>query len=344
MVEELKITVVGAGSWGTALAILLAGKGFPVRLWVYETDLCQVMQSTRENLLFLPGFKLPANIEPINELAEAVSDSDFIILVVPSHVFRGVLSQMVPYIHPDSILVSATKGIENDSLARMSEIMIELLPETYHERIAILSGPSFAREVCQQTPTTVVVASKAVEVAERVQLLMTTPYFRTYTNNDIVGVEIGGALKNVIAIAAGTTDGLGFGANTKAALLTRGLAEMTRLGLALGANPLTFAGLSGMGDLILTCNSALSRNYTTGYKLGQGNSLEKIVTSMHMVAEGIKTTQSAYQLALRLGVEMPIIEQVHAILFENKKPELAVYQLMTRKLKRENHQIQDVQP
>jgi len=337
--SDLKIAVIGAGSWGTAVTILLANKGFHVKLWVYEQDLCQVMQSTRENLMFLPGFSVPENVEISNDLSAVVRDCEFIFLVVPSHIVRSILTQIIPDLYAECILVSATKGIENVTLMRMTEIMIELLPPQFHDRLAVLSGPSFAREVCQRTPTTVVIASSRTDIAERVQQLTNAPYFRTYTNSDVVGVEIGGALKNVIAIAAGTTDGLGYGANTKAALLTRGLAEMTRLGLALGANPLTFAGLSGMGDLILTCNSALSRNYTTGYKLGQGNSLDKIVSSKKMIAEGIKTTASAFQLSLKTGVEMPIIEQVHAILFENKKPELAVYELMTRKLKRENHQI-----
>ncbi|MFC1850900.1 NAD(P)H-dependent glycerol-3-phosphate dehydrogenase [candidate division CSSED10-310 bacterium] len=336
---DRKIAVIGAGSWGTAITILLAAKGFRVSLWVYEPELLQTMKQKPENQLYFPGFPIEGKVDFSGDISEVVRGSGFIILVVPSHVLRQTLSTFKADIENDSIIVSATKGIEVQTLKRMTEVIGELVPQALQQRIAVLSGPSFAQEVAQKSPTTVVVASENEQVAQQVQLLFNTPHFRTYTNTDVVGVEIGGSLKNVIAIAAGTSDGLGFGNNTKAAILTRGLSEMTRLGAAMGANPLTFAGLSGMGDLILTCNSSLSRNYMTGYKLGKGSSLQEITASLRTVAEGINTTRSAYKLSHQVQVEMPIVDQVFSLLFEGKRPSLAVVELMKRKLKKEHRQI-----
>lgn len=340
--QKTSVGIVGAGSWGTSLAILLGEKGYPVTLWVNEPELLENLRDKRQNDLFLPGITLPSSVSFSGNLAETVSDKGYVLFVVPSHVLREIFRQCVAHIPADAIIVSATKGIEISSLMRMSEVMIDVGGADVGERIAVLSGPSFAVEVARKSPTTIVAAANDEGIAEKVQLLMTTPWFRTYTNTDIIGVEVGGSLKNIIAIAAGVVDGLGLGANTKAALLTRGLAEMTRLGTAMGGMPLTFAGLSGMGDLILTCNSPLSRNYSTGFKLGQGAKLSTIAASQTMVAEGINTTKSAFLLARRIGVEMPITEQVHAILFEEISPHEAVRNLMTRKLKQEHQHLREI--
>lgn len=335
----MKIAVIGGGSWGTALAGLLGEKGHPVKLWIYENELVEILRETRENTYYLSGYTLPKTVTFSNSVPEVVHQADFVIIVVPSHVLRRVLSLFPRDINRQAIIVSATKGIEIDSLKRMSEIIRESLPEEMAARVAVLSGPSFATEVSQHLPTTVVLASEREEIAKKAQVLFNTPFFRTYTNTDLIGVELCGALKNVMAIAAGAADGLGFGNNTKAALITRGLAEMSRLGMALNANPLTFSGLSGMGDLILTCTSSMSRNYSTGFKLGQGNSLADIIAGRKTVAEGINTTRSSYQLSHTLGIDMPIIEKVFSILFEGKRPKDAVRELMTRSLKNEFHHI-----
>jgi len=331
----MKIGVVGAGSWGTTLADLLADKGYPVSLWAYEADLVERMQKSRVNDLYLPGVTLSGNLTFTNDLASAVSDKGLVLFVPPSQVMRRVLQEALPHLDQQTLLVSASKGIENDSLEMMSEIFSGLLPTERAKQVGFLSGPSFAREVAQRLPTAVAVASADAAAAQQIQQVFSTETFRVYTNCDVVGVEIGGALKNVIALAAGVADGLGFGYNTRAALITRGLAEMTRIGLALGADPLTFAGLAGMGDLVLTCTGDLSRNRSVGIELGKGRKLEEILGEMKMVAEGVKTTLSAYQLARKLKVETPIIDQTYRLLYEGIEARAAVSELMLRELKAE---------
>ena len=332
----MNIGVIGAGSWGTTLADLLAKKGFPVTLWVYETDLAERMAKTRINDLYLNGFTLSPNLAFTNELSEAVVDRQLLLLVSPSQVMRQVLKQLQPHLDKTCLLVSAAKGIENNSLQLMSEVLEEVLGAEVKNRCAFLSGPSFAKEVAEEQPTAVTVAADDLGVAHRVQEIFSTDYFRVYTNQDIVGVEIGGALKNVIALAAGVSDGLGFNHNARAALITRGLVEIGRLGMAKGAIESTFAGLAGMGDLVLTCTGDLSRNRSVGMELGRGRKLDEILNQMHMVAEGVKTTLSAYQLANKLGVKMPITEQMYQILYEDKDPKLAVADLMRRALTSED--------
>lgn len=329
-----KIGVIGAGSWGTTLANLLAKKGLDVTLWAYEPELVAEMRATRVNTLFLPGIELSSNLVFTNSLEEAAG-SDVLVLVSPSQVMRSVLTQLSPLLRPGVTLVNASKGIELDTLMTMDQVCAAVLPPEIAGRFCVLSGPSFAREVAQEMPTAVVAASADPEAALQVQRLFTSPYFRVYTNSDVVGVEIGGALKNVIALAAGISDGLGLGHNTRAALITRGLAEMNRLGRAMGADPATFAGLAGMGDLVLTCTGDLSRNRTVGMKLGQGMRLEEILGEMRMVAEGVKTAESAWRLAARLGVDMPITDKVYQVLHADKPARQAVLELMTRDPKAE---------
>ena len=330
------IGVIGAGSWGTTLADLLAKRGQRVTLWAYEPELVETMRRTGENDLFLPGIPLDPSLRFTNSLAEAVSGTTLLLFVVPSQVLRRVLREVLPQLPPEVTVVSASKGIETDSLQLVSQVYEELLPPELYRNFAVLSGPSFAREVAREMPTAVVAAAAREAVAHRVQQAFTTPCFRVYTNSDVVGVELGGAVKNVIAIAAGISDGLGFGHNTRAALITRGLAEIGRLGLALGAQPATFAGLAGMGDLVLTCTGDLSRNRTVGLKLGQGQRLTAILAEMRMVAEGVRTTESTRNLARRRGVDMPITEAVYQILYEDKPARQAVMELMGRDLKAES--------
>ncbi|WP_298268387.1 NAD(P)H-dependent glycerol-3-phosphate dehydrogenase [Geobacter sp.] len=330
-----KIGVIGAGSWGTTLANLLAKKGLDVTLWAYEQELVAEMRGHRVNAVFLPDIALSPRLAFTNSLEEAVAGKELILLASPSQVMRGVLRQLAPILRPGVTLVNASKGIELDTLMTIDQVCAELLPAEIARRFAVLSGPSFAREVAQEMPTAVVAAAADPAVAAHVQRVFATPYFRVYTNSDVVGVEIGGSLKNVIAVAAGISDGLGLGHNTRAALITRGLAEMTRLGVAMGADPATFAGLAGMGDLVLTCTGDLSRNRTVGMKLGQGMRLAEILGEMRMVAEGVKTAESAWRLAARLGVEMPITEKVHQVLYEDKPARQAVLELMTRDPKAE---------
>jgi len=331
----IQCAVIGAGSWGTTLANLLSTKGLPTRLWVYEEDLCRRMQENRVNDLYLPDFELNRNLFLTSSLADAVSGAQMVLFVCPSQAMRSVLLSLRQYLPDDCFLVSAAKGIENDSLNLMSEIFAEIVPEKLYRRMVFLSGPSFAREVAEKIPTAVVAAGAQLKFAAEAQQIFSTDYFRVYTHDDIVGVELGGAIKNVIALAAGVSDGLGFGHNTRAALITRGLAEMTRMGIALGGSASTFAGLSGMGDLVLTCTGDLSRNRTVGIELGRGRKLKEILSTMQMVAEGVRTTLSAYQLAQRLDIDAPIIQQMHAILYADKDPRQAVIDLMSRELKSE---------
>lgn len=328
-----RVAVIGAGSWGTALAHHLGCLGHEVRLWVYEPELLEILSRQRENTLFLPGIKLSPNISYCGDSTEAAREAAIILMAVPSHVFRQVLQSMQPPEPAKVIVVSATKGIETDTLLTMEGVVREVWGPEY--AYAVLSGPSFAQEVAQAQPTAVTVASRQREVAKTIQRLFFSPSFRVYTTYDVTGVELGGALKNVMALAAGILEGLGLGANPRAALITRGLAEISRLGARLGANPLTLAGLAGLGDLVLTCTSVQSRNYRVGRQLGSGQKLEDILASMKMVAEGIKTTAATYFLARRLGVEMPIVEQVYRILYEQQPPQQAVRALMTRALKDE---------
>jgi glycerol-3-phosphate dehydrogenase (NAD(P)+) len=330
-----RIGVIGAGSWGTTLANVLAKKGHRVTLWAYEAELVAEMRKSRENGLYLPGIRLDERLSYTSTLAEAVTGAELVLCVTPSQVTRSVVSQLLPHLAGDALVVSATKGIETGTLALVSQVFTELLTPAQYGRFAVLSGPSFAREVAQEMPTAVAVAAEDASVAKSVQQVFNTPYFRIYTNEDVIGVELGGAIKNVIAIAAGIADGLGFGHNTRAALITRGLAEMTRLGMALQAKQTTFAGLAGMGDLVLTCTGDLSRNRNVGIKLGKGRRLTDILQEMVMVAEGVKTTESTHQLAQRLGVEMPITAKVYEVLYEDKPARQGVMELMTRDLKAE---------
>ncbi len=326
------IAVLGAGSWGTTLADLLARKGLPVRLWAYEDAVVESIGRDHENQLFLPGARLAPSLTASADLAAVVRGAPFVVSVVPSHVARQVFAKAATALDPDAVVVSATKGIETDTLGLMSEVAEATLPP---HRFVALSGPSFAQEVYQAQPTAVVAASVDQGAAEAVQQLFATGYFRVYSNRDVVGTELAGALKNVIAIAAGILEGLGLGNNPRAALITRGLAEMTRLGVALGADPGTFAGLAGMGDLILTTCGSLSRNRALGVALAQGASFEAYRREHRTVAEGANTAQAAVRLAERHRVELPIITQVANILFAGRPPRQAVAELMERTLKPE---------
>ena len=330
-----RIAVIGGGSWGTALADLLAGNGHDTVLWIHEQELAREVTLTRINSLYLPGFTLQPELRITSNLAEALADRTIVLLVTPVQVMRGVLRRAADLIGEDVLLVNASKGIELTTLKTVSQICCELLGSDIMTRYVALSGPTFAREVAGGLPTLIVAASHQEPCAQRMQAALSNSHFRAYTNSDVVGVELGGAVKNVIAIAAGICDGLGFGFNARAALITRGLAEMNRLGLAMGAQNATFAGLAGMGDLVLTCTGDLSRNRTVGFKLGQGMQLADILAEMRMVAEGVKTAESVYQLSRRLQVEMPIVEKAYQILHENKPSREAVTELMARELKAE---------
>jgi len=328
-----RLAVIGAGSWGTALANLLGSNGNDVALWDRDPDLVSAIKKDRQNKKYLPGVSLPPPAINVGEnLAEAIQNRDGLVIAVPSHAVRSVIAQMQTT-GSNTIVISVAKGIEIDTLLRVSQILNERFDE---DKIAVLSGPSHAEEVSRGVPTLVVSASKSIGTAKWVQEVFMSSVFRVYTHSDVIGVEIGGALKNIIAIAAGIIDGVGAGDNTKAALITRALAELTRLGTKLGADTLTFAGLSGMGDLIVTCMSKYSRNRYVGEQIGRGRKLEEILSEMVMVAEGVKTTRAAYQLANNLQVEVPIITEAYRVLFENKDPKQAVFDLMTRAAKFED--------
>jgi len=329
------VAVIGAGSWGTTLADLLAKKGMDVRLWAYERELEPEITKRHENGLYLPGIRLSPRLSCTCDLSTAIDGAPLVLFVTPSQVTRSILREASPHITPGTIVVSASKGVELSSNALMSDIFQDVLGEERFRSFAVLSGPSFAREVAVEMPTAVTVASRDPAIARQVQELFTTPWFRAYTTDDIIGVELGGAVKNVIAIAAGIVEGLGYGHNTKAALITRGLAEMTRLGVALGGKRETFAGLAGMGDLVLTCTGDLSRNRSVGIKLGKGRQLKEILAEMVMIAEGVQTTASVHDLATRRRVEMPIVAKVHEVLHEGKSPRQGVMELMTRDLRPE---------
>jgi glycerol-3-phosphate dehydrogenase (NAD(P)+) len=326
------VAVLGAGSWGTTLANLLAKKGHGVRLWAYEPEVVASINREQRNTLFLPGVTLAPGLRAFGDAAEAVTGADVVLSVIPSHAVRSVVTRLSGSLPHRKLVVSATKGIEPDSLQLMSEVLESTLPSP---RVAVLSGPSFAEEVCQDQPTAVVAAAADLATAAEVQQIFATSRFRVYSNQDVVGVELGGALKNVIAIAAGILEGLGLGNNPRAALVTRGLAEMTRLGVAMGADPMTLAGLAGMGDLILTTTGALSRNRALGIALAQGQTLAAYTAAHRTVAEGANTAKAASGLARKHGVEMPITEQVCAVLFDGKPPKQGVTDLMERTLKPE---------
>ena len=330
-----RIAVIGGGSWGTALANRLAVNGHDVCLWAYEAELVREINESHTNSLFLPGIGLHPSLGCSGSLQETVAGCGMILLVTPVQVMRGVLKQMVGHIEAGAIIANASKGIELETLRTVSQICAELLPAELTGRFVALSGPTFAKEVAQGLPSLIVAASRDEAAARRVQAAFSCPCLRVYTNPDVIGVELGGAVKNVIAIAAGICDGLGFGHNARAALITRGLAEMNRLGQAMGADAATFAGLAGMGDLVLTCTGDLSRNRTVGFKLGQGMVLADILAEMRMVAEGVKSAESVYNLSRKLGVEMPIVEQTYRILHEDKPAREAVTELMARGLKAE---------
>ena len=330
-----KIAVIGAGSWGTAQAHLLAGNGVRVNLWVREEKVFRQIRDGRENKVFLPGVQLNDLVNPVMCFEEALDGTDIVAVVVPSHVFRVVLEAMRAHVRDETIMVAATKGIENDTLMVMSDVAGDVFGASVKERFGCIAGPSFAKEVARRLPTAVTVACTDLKIAGTIQRIWNSDFFRVYVSKDIIGCEIAGALKNVIAIAAGACDGLGFGLNARAALITRGLAEIARVGVALGADPRTFAGLAGMGDLVLTCTGDLSRNRTVGVEIGRGRKIDEITESMKMVAEGVKTTRSAYELGVRMGVEMPITEQVFQIMYQGKDPKKAVKELMARELKRE---------
>jgi glycerol-3-phosphate dehydrogenase (NAD(P)+) len=327
-----RIGVLGAGSWGTVLADLLARKGHAVRIWAREADVVASINGQRENELFLPGHALAPSLVAEGDAARVVTGADVVVSASPSHAVRQVIGEVAGAIGTGALVVSATKGIEDASLARMSEVIGSVIPGA---PVAVLSGPSFASEVAAGQPTAVVAASLDATAAAQVQELFSTPVFRVYTNRDVIGVELGGSLKNVIAIAAGTLEGLGLGHNPRAALLTRGLAEITRLGVALGAEAATFAGLAGMGDLILTATGALSRNRALGIALAHGESFEAWQARNRTVAEGANTSRAAARLAQRAGVEMPIADEVLAVLFEGKPARDSVRDLMERELKAE---------
>ncbi len=328
-------SIIGAGSWGTALAVVLARQGRPVKLWAHEDEVVESIRSRRENEVFLPGVMLPPSIAATNDLQEALTGAVIVLTVMPSHVCRELFSHMLPHLRADMIFVSATKGIDADLLMRMSELIRTTVAPHFEPRLSVLSGPSFAREVARGDPTAVVVASEDRNVASVVQAELSSATLRLYTSSDVIGVEMGGALKNVIAIAAGVLEGLGLGFNATAALLTRGLAEITRLACACGARRETMSGLAGVGDLALTCTGTLSRNRTVGVELGRGRKLADIVNSMRMVAEGVKTTRATLALAKRHTVEVPITHQVNRILEGEVSPREAIRELMERSLKEE---------
>ncbi|MEO6666430.1 MAG: NAD(P)H-dependent glycerol-3-phosphate dehydrogenase [Nitrospiria bacterium] len=321
------LAVIGAGAWGTALAHLMAQEGRRVRLWCYEPDVAAAIAERHINVRYLPGIPLAPTIVPTTDVAAAVAGVDAVLLAAPSHALRRVVTELAPHLPPGVPLVSATKGIEVESLALMTDVLDQVLPGRSHP-IAVLSGPSFASEVARGAPAAVTLACRDAAVGRRLQEAFTTGHFKLFTTSDIIGVQIGGALKNVIALAAGGSDGLGFGANTRAALITRGLAEMMRLGVAMGGQPVTFSGLSGLGDLVLTCTDTQSRNRTVGYRIGRGEPLDRILGEASFVAEGVKTARAAYALSRKYRILMPIVEQVYAVLYDGKDPRKAVIDLM----------------
>jgi glycerol-3-phosphate dehydrogenase (NAD(P)+) len=334
--QEMKISVIGAGTWGSALALLLAGKGYRISMWDYDPRVVRGLNNPAREIPNLPGCRLPADIHVFEDPLHALEGAELVLLAVPSHGLKPFLLKHGAAIARDTLLVDVAKGIDQDELKTMSEVCADSLPHHNPARYVCLSGPSHAEEVCRGIPTAVVAASSDVESARETQEVFSTERFRVYANDDLMGVELGGSLKNVIALAAGMCDGLGFGDNTKGALMTRGMVEMARLGTALGGRYETFWGLSGMGDLITTCSSRHSRNRHVGEEIGKGRSLEQVLAGMNMVAEGVRTTESAWRLAKREKVEMPITESVYRVLFGGRSAASEVERLMTRELKDED--------
>lgn len=325
------IAVIGAGAWGTTLAAMLADKEYDVSLWAYEESVAEEIRTSRVNTKYLPGYTLPANIKVSHRIEDVVQRTRYLLNVVPAQHTRSVFQEALEFKHKDAIIINASKGIEKGSLMTISSVLEEICSC----KTAVLSGPSFADEVIRKLPTAVTIAADDSDTAFLLQEIFNTDYFRVYTHNDVMGVELGGALKNVMALAAGMSDGLGLGSSTRAALITRGLAEINRLGQAMGAKEKTFMGLSGLGDLVLTCTGTLSRNYTVGHRMGQGESLSSILESMNTVAEGVATSEAAFELAGKYNVEMPIVEQINETMNKGKSPADAVKELMSRTLKSE---------
>ncbi|MFK2824224.1 NAD(P)H-dependent glycerol-3-phosphate dehydrogenase [Bacillus sp. B190/17] len=342
MKNKERIAIVGAGSWGTALAIVLADNGHEVRLWMHNKDRVNEINERHTNSQYLPGIELPVNIIASDSLVQVLDGLDTVVLAVPTKAIREVLQSIKQIQKTPLTIVHVSKGIEPNTLMRISEMIKEELPEELCSDIVVLSGPSHAEEVSLRHPTTVTASSENMQAAERIQDIFMNQHFRVYTNTDVVGVEIGGALKNVIALAAGLSDGLGYGDNAKAALITRGLAEIARLGTKMGANPLTFSGLAGIGDLIVTCTSVHSRNWRAGNMLGKGQKLQDVLESMGMVVEGVRTTRAARQLSVKYDVEMPITEALYRILFEGQEPKAAVDELMARMKTNEMEDLVDI--
>lgn len=325
-----KVAVIGAGSWGTALSMVLADNGLDVSMWSRREEQVEEINKAHTNQRYLPEVILPDTISASTSLEEVLQGTKYVLIVMPTVAIREVVQQMIPYLSQEHLIIHSSKGLEPDSYKRVSQLIEEELPPSKYKGIAVLSGPSHAEEVSHRSPTTVVVASNTSNLAEQVQDLFINSYFRVYTNEDVVGVEIGGSLKNIIALGAGLSDGLGYGDNAKAALMTRGLTEIGRLGIEMGAHPLTFAGLAGVGDLIVTCTSRHSRNWRCGYEIGQGKSLEEVLSAMGMVVEGVRTTKAAYQISQEKNVEMPITMELYQVLFEGKSARKAVDDLMGR--------------
>jgi len=327
--------VIGGGSWGTALASVLGANGHDTMIWAHDAEVAKALAQKHENPKYLAGLQLSDKVSGTNDLGEALKGAELVVAVSPSHVTRSVMRDALPSLPRATPIVCATKGIENDSLLTMYEVLEDVLPPEMHPYICCLSGPSFAKETVKRMPTAVVVASPWEKMAQRVQRVFSNEYFRVYTSIDVAGVELGGSLKNVCAIAAGISDGMGFGNNTRAAIMTRGLAELVRLAVKKGANPLTLSGLAGMGDLVLTCTGELSRNRTVGLGLGRGQSLPEVLAGMSQVAEGVRTAKSVHDLSHKLGVDMPLHEAIYCILYENLTPKAALQSLSSRELKSE---------
>lgn len=337
-----KVAVLGAGSWGTALALVLADNGFDVRLWTHRKEQAEAINKTHRNDNYLKDIDLPSTIRAVYDLDEALNNVEAVLLGVPTKAIREICQRLNHHLDHKVLLIHAAKGVEPGTYKRVSEMIIEELNSKLFSSVVVLSGPSHAEEVSLRHPTTVTVSSESLEDAKHAQDLFFNENFRVYTNPDILGVELGGALKNIIALGAGISDGLGYGDNAKAALITRGLAEITKLGSHLGANPITFMGLSGMGDLIVTCTSVHSRNWRAGNLLGKGNNLDDVLEKMGMVVEGVRTTEAAYHLAKSQGVEMPITEGIYRILYDKESPKAVVDQLMTRVKKHEMEHLPNI--
>jgi glycerol-3-phosphate dehydrogenase (NAD(P)+) len=332
----MRAAVIGSGSFGTALANTLASRCTEVRCWAREPAVVEAINTRRENTAYLPGIPVSPRVKATTSMEEALPGAELVVVATPSHATRDVMRKALPFLPEQAPVVTVSKGIENDTLLTMTQLLEDCLPPSHRTNIAILSGPSFAKEMAAGMPTAVTIASHSEAVALKIQAALQTETFRTYTSTDVIGVEIGGALKNVIAVAAGIVDGLGFGLNARSALITRGLAEITRIAVRLGANPLTLMGLSGLGDLVLTCTGDLSRNRRVGIELGKGRALADILAGMNQVAEGVKTAKSARDLSRKVSVELPICDQVYAIMYEGKNPRRAVVELMTRAPKKED--------